>query len=322
MLIRPRQWRSRTFTHGICRQLMKILVVDDSRVYRKLLEDLLVSWGYDVVLAADGQQAQKLLEEEDAPRLAIVDCLMPGISGLDLCRQIRSRDHGYVYTILLSSADQHSDVLRGFELGADDYICKPVDEFELRTRLKVGERIIRSQEELAAAHEALKFEASHDFLMRIWNRKAILELLAKEMSRARRTTQPLCILLADVDLFKQVNDQHGHLVGDEVLRATAERMSGAVRHSDQVGRYGGEEFLVVLPNCTAQRAHEVAERIRQRVSADTMADGISVTLSVGISQWNVDEEVTQLLHRADLALYRAKQNGRNQSVFEPEPEGL
>ena len=296
---------------------MKILVVDDSRVYRKLLEDLLVSWGYEVVLAADGQQAQKLLEDVDTPRLAIVDCLMPGISGLELCRQIRSRENSYVYTILLSSADQHSDVLKGFELGADDYICKPLDELELRTRLKVGERIIRSQEELAAAHEALRFEASHDVLMPIWNRKTILELLAKEMSRSRRSNQPLCVLLADLDLFKLVNDVHGHLVGDEVLRITVERMSAAVRHSDQVGRYGGEEFLLVLPNCSAQLASEVAERIRQRVSSETMADGVTVTLSIGISELHMDDDLTHLLNRADVALYRAKQNGRNQSAFEP-----
>ncbi len=295
---------------------MKILVVDDSRVYRKLLEDLLTSWGYEVVLAPDGVEAQKLLEEDDALRLAIVDCLMPGISGLDLCRQIRARQHGYVYTILLSSADQHSDVLKGFELGADDYICKPLDELELRTRLKVGERIVRSQEELAIAHQALKFESSHDFLMRIWNRKTIFELLSKEMSRSRRTSAPLCVLLADVDLFKLVNDEHGHQAGDEVLRATAERMSGSVRHSDQVGRYGGEEFLVVLPNCGILRAREVAERIRERVSGETMAGGISITLSIGLAEWKVEDDVTHLLHRADVALYRAKQNGRNQVQFE------
>jgi two-component system chemotaxis response regulator CheY len=295
---------------------MKILVVDDSRVYRKLLEDLLTSWGYEVVLAPDGGEAQRLLELDDAPRLAIVDCLMPGISGLDLCRQIRSRPHGYVYTILLSSADQHSDVLKGFELGADDYICKPLDELELRTRLKVGERIVRSQEELAIAHQALKFESSHDFLMRIWNRKTIFELLSKEMSRSRRTGAPLCVLLADIDLFKRVNDEHGHQAGDEVLRATAERMSSAVRHSDQVGRYGGEEFLVVLPDCSILRAREVAERIRERVSGDAMAGEISITLSIGLAEWKVEDDVTHLLHRADVALYRAKQNGRNQVQYE------
>jgi diguanylate cyclase (GGDEF)-like protein len=207
-------------------------------------------------------------------------------------------------------------VLKGFELGADDYICKPLDELELRTRLKVGERIVRSQEELAIAHQALKFESSHDFLMRIWNRKTIFELLSKEMSRSRRTGAPLCVLLADIDLFKRVNDEHGHQAGDEVLRATAERMSSAVRHSDQVGRYGGEEFLVVLPDCSILRAREVAERIRERVSGDAMAGEISITLSIGLAEWKVEDDVTHLLHRADVALYRAKQNGRNQVQYE------
>jgi diguanylate cyclase (GGDEF)-like protein len=207
-------------------------------------------------------------------------------------------------------------VLKGFELGADDYICKPLDELELRTRLKVGERIVRSQEELAIAHQALKFESSHDFLMRIWNRKTIFELLSKEMSRSRRTSAPLCVLLADIDLFKLVNDEHGHQAGDEVLRATAERMSGCVRHSDQVGRYGGEEFLVVLPDCNILRAREVAERIRERVSGEAMSGSISVTLSIGLAEWKLEDDLTHLLHRADIALYRAKQNGRNQVQYE------
>ncbi len=295
---------------------MKILVADDSRFYRNMLQSLLEPWGYDVVLAADGHEALSILDSDDAPRLAIVDCLMPGLSGLELCERIRARKQGYVYTILLSVDDRQSDVLRGFEFGADDYLCKPFKQLELRTRLKVGELIIRSHEEVAEAHEALKFEASHDFLLRIWNRRAIIELLGKELSRARRAQTPISVLLADLDLFKRVNDNYGHLVGDEVLRSAAEKMAIAVRKDDYVGRYEGEEFLVVLPSCTAEAAREVAERVRQTIANEPLPNEVEMTVSIGVSQWRSGQEIRNLLHRADVALYRAKQTGRNRVEVE------
>ncbi len=290
---------------------MKLLVAEDSSLYRMTLKRLLEAWGYDVVLAADGDEAQRILNSDDSPRLAILDCLMPGMSGLELCEQIRARTRDYVYTILLSSADQESDVLKGFELGADDYLCKPFKEIELRTRLKVGERIIRSHEKLALAHEALKFEASHDFLLRIWNRRAIIELLGKELSRAKRSRTSFSVLLADLDFFKHVNDTFGHLVGDDVLRSAAEQMSSAVREYDHVGRYGGEEFLMVLPDCTTEAAREVAERVRQAISNQPLANEVEITVSIGISQWRFGQEIRDLLRQADAALYKAKQSGRN-----------
>lgn len=295
---------------------MKILVADDSRFYRNMLQSLLEPWGYEVVLAADGHEAQSILDSDDAPRLAILDCLMPGLSGLEVCERIRARKQGYVYTILLSVDDQQCDVLRGFELGADDYLCKPFKQLELRTRLKVGELIIRSHEEVAEAHDAMRFEASHDSLLRIWNRRAIIELLGKELSRAKRAQTSLSVLLADLDLFKHVNDSYGHLVGDEVLRSAADRMANAVRKDDYVGRYEGEEFLVVLPNCTAEAARVVAERVRQSIAGEALPNEVEITVSIGVSQWRSGQEIRNLLHRADIALYRAKQNGRNRVEVE------
>jgi diguanylate cyclase (GGDEF)-like protein len=295
---------------------MKILVADDSRFYRNMLQGLLEPWGYEVVLATDGHEAQRILDGDDSPRLAILDCLMPGLSGLEVCEHIRARKQGYVYTILLSVDDRQSDVLRGFEFGADDYLCKPFKQLELRTRLKVGELIIRSQEEVVEAHEALKFEASHDLLMRIWNRRAIIELLGKELSRAKRMQAPISVLLADLDLFKRVNDLHGLLVGDEVLRSAAERMAIAVRKDDYVGRYEGEEFLVVLPSCTAEAAREVAERVRQALADEPLPHEVEMTVSIGVSQWRSGQKVRDLLHLADVALCRAKQNGRNRVEVE------
>ncbi len=310
---------------------MKLLVADDSSLYRMLLKRLLDGWGYEVVLAANGYEAQSILESDNAPRLAILDCLMPGLGGLELCELIRERKQGYVYTILLCApcpswnSQAQSDLLKGFELGADDYLSKPFKELELRARIKVGERIIRSHEELVEAREALKFEASHDPLLRIWNRRAILDLLTTELSRSKRLETSLSVFFADLDCFKRVNDSYGHLVGDEVLRSAAEKMSGAVREYDHVGRYGGEEFLVVLPDCTIDEAREVAERVRQQIGDKAVVNSptqVKVTVSIGVSQWQPGQETHELLHRADIAMYRAKQNGRNcvevESNGEPE----
>jgi diguanylate cyclase (GGDEF)-like protein len=241
---------------------------------------------------------------------------MPGLSGLELCERNHVRKQGYVYTILLSADNQQSDVLRGFESGADDYLCKPVNQLELRTRLKVGEIVIRSHEEVAEAHEALRFEASHDSLLRMWNRRAIIELLGKELSRAKRSQTLLSVLLADLDFFKRVNDSHGHLVGDDVLRDAAERISCAVRTCDHVGRYEGEQFLVILPSCTAEAAREVAERVRQSINDEPIGNDLQMAISIGVCQWHPGEEIRDLLHRTDAALSRAKQNGRNRVELE------
>jgi diguanylate cyclase (GGDEF)-like protein len=295
---------------------MKLLVADESLFYQKMLKSLLESWGYQVVLAGNGHEAQCILDGDDPPLLAILDCAMPGLGGLELCERIRTRHHRYVYTILLSADDQQSNVLRGFELGADDYLCKPFNQLELRTRLKVGEIVIRSHEDVVEAHEALKFEASHDSLVRIWNHRAIIELLDKELSRAKRSQTLLSILFADLDLIKQVNENYGNLVGDEVLRVAAARMSGAVRHCDHVGRYEGDEFLVVLPNCTTDAAREVAGRVQKSIGDGPIVNEINLTVSIGLSQWHPGQDACDLLRRADVALYRAKQNGRNRIEVE------
>jgi diguanylate cyclase (GGDEF)-like protein len=293
---------------------MKLLVADDSGLYRTMLKRLLESWGYEVVLASDGYEAQRILDSDDPPRMAVLDCYMPGLGGQDLCEMIRARQQSYVYTILLSASDQRSDILKGFEVGADDYLCKPLQEPELRARLHVGERIIRSQEGLVETQEALEFEASHDPLVRIWNRRAIIELLGMELGRAKRLQTPLSVFFIDLDSFKLVNDSYGHAVGDDVLRSTAEKISKTVREYDHVGRYGGEEFLVVLPNCTTEAALEVAERVRQQIGGEPFVIApiqVKTTASIGVCQWHSGQDPLDLIQRADAAMYRAKQNGRN-----------
>ncbi len=303
---------------------MKVLVADDSGLYRTTLRRLLASWGYEAVIAANGYEAQTILDSDDAPRLAILDCFMPGLGGHELCELIRARKQGYVYTILLSVADQQSDVLKGFELGADDYLCKPFEELELRARLRVGARIVRIQEELVETRESLKFVASHDPLLRLWNRRAILDLLSTELSRAKRLQTSLCVFFADLDSFKRVNDSYGHLVGDDVLRSAAEKMSRAVREYDHVGRYGGEEFLVVLPHCDLEAAREVAERVRQHIGDEPIVIApiqVHITASIGVAQWRASQDFRELIHRADTAMYRAKQSGRNRVEVDDAGEG-
>ncbi len=298
---------------------MNVLVADDSGLYRETIRKMLEKWGYQVVLASNGYEAQQILNSDDPPRIAILDVFMPGLGGFDLCQIVRERSQPYVYTILLSIADSPSDVLDGFEHGADDYLCKPVSEAELIARLRVGERIIRSQHELLEAHEGLRFEASHDPLLRIWNRAAILDLLNTEISRAARQQTQLCLFFVDLDRFKYLNDTFGHLAGDAVLRNAAEKLVDAVREYDHVGRYGGDEFLVVLPDCNAESARMVAERVRQNIGCDPVMLGnspVAITVSLGISQWVFGQDLNDLLARADAALYKAKENGRNRVEFE------
>ena len=302
---------------------MRVLVADDSDMYRKMVQTLLEERGHEVLLAANGNEAQAILDGNDPPVLAILNGIMPGLGGHELCQRIRARKQGYVYTILLSAADQEGDILKGFELGADDYICKPFKEQELIARIKAGERIICRQEALVKENQALSVEASHDFLLHLWNRRTIFALLNTELGRAKRLRTPLSVCFIDLDFFKLVNDNHGHMVGDEVLRSVAKKVSSAVREYDHVGRYGGEEFLVVLPNCAAEAAREVAERVRQQVGEEPIVIAttqLRITVSIGLSEWRSGQELPDLLNRADVALYRAKQNGRNRVEVETASE--
>ncbi len=288
---------------------MRILVLHNSGFYRTTLKTLLEAWGYDVAAVGDGYEAVQILEGEDPPRLAILDAMMPGMNGLEICERIRSQKKNYIYIMMVSSDDQQSSVLKAYEYGADDFIRRPFDDCDLKLRLRVAERILKSQQELVDAREALKFEASHDPLVRLWNRKAILNLLTIELSRAKRMHSSLSVFFADLDHFKSVNDRYGHLIGDEVLRNAAVRMSGEMREYDHFGRYGGEEFLAVLPNCTAEVAREVAERVRQSVAERAVLTDpvrVELTVSIGVAQWRANDELPHLLERADLALYRAK----------------
>jgi two-component system cell cycle response regulator len=297
----------------------KVLIAEDDPISRRLLEVFLTRWGYEVAIAASGTEALQVLESKDAPRLAVLDWMMPGLEGVQVCQKIREhKDRPYTYILLLSARTQKEDLLRGLESGADDYLTKPFDAQELRARLHVGQRILQLQDGLMVAGAELLFRATHDSLTGISNRGVILDVLRRERSRQVRGNGSFGIVLLDVDHFKQVNDTHGHLCGDAVLQEVVRRITATVRAYDTVGRYGGEEFLVVAPSSDASNVLGLAERIRRAVEAQpisTEAGDISITVSLGAAVSSgaapVDPEI--MLSTADEALYRAKEGGRNRS---------
>jgi diguanylate cyclase (GGDEF)-like protein len=298
---------------------MKILIADDDPVSCRLLDRLLHKWDYEVIVAHNGTEAWEVLQADNAPRVALLDWMMPGMDGLEVCRRVRARSaQAYVYIMLLTANDKVGNLVEGLESGADDYLTKPFHPQELRARLRVGLRMLELESGLVEARESLRFKASHDALTSIWNRGAILELLERELSRSRRDGSSVGILLADIDHFKRINDTRGHLVGDEVLRAVTGRLKGEVRSYDAVGRYGGEEFLILLPGCdnpklTAKAAQLV--KIVERSSIETSTGPVPVTISIGgiASGDSPHAEPSKLLRAADTALYRAKLSGRNRS---------
>lgn len=300
---------------------MKALVADDEAVSRRLLESSLRRWGYDVVVARDGLEASQILLSPDAPKLAVLDWLMPGIDGAQLCQDIRrQKPEPYTYIIMLTSKRNHADVIEGLEAGADDYVMKPFEPAELKVRLRTGKRIVYLQDQLISAREALRDRATRDQLTGLWNRAAILETLHDEIGRAKREGAMLGVVMIDLDFFKDVNDTYGHPVGDEVLHGAARAMRDCTRRYDSVGRYGGEEFLVVLPGCDRWNAVSHAERLRAAIAAvavETAGAVVRLTASLGVAVWHKDiaADACDLLQAADLALYRAKERGRNRVEF-------
>jgi two-component system, cell cycle response regulator len=302
-------------------QSQAVLVAEDDPVFRHLLDRQLREWGYRVITVTNGQEAWDALQKPGSPDLLILDWMMPSLDGVELCRRIRQEQNDrYQYVLLLTGKDEKQDVIDGLNSGADDYLTKPFDIRELRARLRAGKRILLLQRELIQAREALRFEASHDALTGLWSRGATLQLLAVELQRCARSNNSTGILMVDLDHFKKVNDTYGHLTGDEVLKEAAFRIGQAVRSYDFVGRYGGEEFLAILTNCTLEDLRIVAERIRVTVAdlpIRTKTADVKATVSIGGVVSNNGAHELEFLAAADAALYEAKRIGRNRVVIGP-----
>ncbi|MFQ6109621.1 MAG: diguanylate cyclase [Candidatus Aminicenantales bacterium] len=295
---------------------MKVLIAEDEPISCRALERSIAGWGYETVTAKNGREAWEAVRKNEI-RIAVLDWMMPGMDGLELCRKIRQKyqekKSKYIYIILLTGRDQQGDIITGLSAGADDYITKPFSFLELKVRIQNGERIIKvedSQIELA----------SYDSLTKVWNRNKILEFFKEELDRSRRENQATGLIIIDVDKFKNVNDSFGHYIGDEVLIEVTDRLKESIRGYDKLGRYGGDEMIVVLPNCGLTHVRTIAERLRLSVckkKIKTKKGLLAITISLGGTSSDVSPKASadELIQASDRALYSAKRRGRNRAVI-------
>lgn len=295
---------------------MKVLIAEDEVISCKALEKSLKDWGYETVIAKNGKDAWEVIKKDNI-RLAVLDWMMPRMNGVELCRKIRQEfqeeKYKYIYIILLTGRDQQGDIITGLSAGADDYITKPYNFLELKVRLQNGERIIKLED------NRLKL-ASYDSLTKLWNRKKILEFFKEELERSRRENQSTGLIMIDIDHFKKANDSYGHLVGDIVLIEVSDRLKKSIRKYDKIGRYGGDEMLIVLPDCKLSHVKKIAERLRQGVKERNIETGkvsLKVTISAGATSSDISSLASgdELIQVSDKALYSAKENGRDCTVI-------
>jgi two-component system cell cycle response regulator len=304
---------------------VRILIADDDLTSRSLLRQVLVKWGYDVVVAADGLEAWERLQEAEPPRLAILDWMMPGLDGVEVCRLVRQLDTpSPPYLILLTARGGKGDIVTGLEAGADDYVGKPFNGDELRARLEVGRRYIELNAKLLEMQQTLEVQVMTDVLTGTLNRRAILDVLRQELARAERAGTTVGVGMVDVDHFKRINDTWGHAVGDRVLQELVTRSKAAIRPYDAFGRFGGEEFLAVISGGSYSLTQRVLDRIRRGIAGvNVQAEGhkVAVTVSIGGAVGR-GGSLDVLIRSADDALYRAKAEGRDRLVMaEGAPRG-
>lgn len=294
---------------------MKVLIAEDNVILSRNLAKNISDWGYKVITARNGSEAWNSILKENI-RLAILDWMMPGIDGITLCRKIRkelpTKKSEYVYIILLTGKNQQDEIIEGLSAGADDYMIKPANLFELKVRLMNGSRIIDLEDKRILL-------ATTDSLTDLWNRRKIFEIFEEELDRGTREHVDVGAIMIDIDNFKKINDNFGHVAGDRVLKEVAFRLKHALRLYDKIGRYGGDEMLIVLPNCGQNNLIIIAERLRQIICTKKIninAGDLEITISLGGTSTQSLKEISldKLLESSDKALYLAKRRGRNCSV--------
>jgi diguanylate cyclase (GGDEF)-like protein len=311
---------------------MKILIADDDATSRLLLTAVAAKLGHQCLVAMDGSSAWDLLSSQQIDVL-LTDWMMPGVDGPELCRRVRDdlTDH-YVYIVLITGLGNPAQVLEGMGAGADDYLIKPVDPFAVQTRLVAAQRVTQLHQQvsefraqLERANTELLGRSLTDPLTGLGNRRRMEQDLANTHARAQRTNRHYAVALFDIDHFKLYNDHHGHLAGDNALHQVAQCLIEAVRAGEGIYRYGGEEFLLLLPDCSPNDAVAAARRIRQAVTDAAIPHPTRpttpplITLSGGLSCWTprTPQSQTAVLDQADRALFHAKSEGRNRTHTAP-----
>jgi diguanylate cyclase (GGDEF)-like protein len=304
---------------------MNVLIAEDDAPSRLMLQSLLIKWGYSVTTACDGSEAWKILLEPDHPHIVILDWIMPGIEGPEIMQRLRDHENPNLphYIIITTSANGENTAAKALDMGADDFIAKPLKISELRARIAVGKRVTSLHQALAdklhkleAANETISRLASTDELTGLHNRRSFNDFFDLALSAAGRHDHPLSLINIDLDNFKSVNDTFGHHVGDQLLKEFAAIMRNLVRTEDFAVRWGGDEFIILLPHATGEAAYALAERLREAFETNSSwLTPLSVTISIGVAQLKDGESGDALICRTDDALYRAKYEGRNRVVM-------
>jgi two-component system cell cycle response regulator len=302
-----------------------ILVVDDNPDNLEIISTRLEFRGYRVVTAERGEAAIEMVHQQK-PDLLLLDIMMPDMDGYEVARRIRAKDElAYVPIIFVTARDSTEDKVTGLDAGADDYLTKPINFPELEARVRSMLRIKRLQDELEKKNRELEQLSISDGLTGLFNHRHLHELLHEEFERSARTGEPISVVMFDLDRFKQVNDTWGHQAGDRVLQTLADILRETAREIDRLGRYGGEEFLAILPDTDPDAGITFAERVRATVDTRDFEIGedepLSMSISAGVATYPHDQPdgPRRLVYYADQALYSAKNSGRNQVVrFEPD----
>jgi diguanylate cyclase (GGDEF)-like protein len=290
--------------------MSKILIVDDNVKTRKMLRRHLTKGGYKVSEAENGKVALEKIRDE-LPEVVLLDVMMPDMTGFEVCQQLhKTPQYELIYIIMLTALTDSEYKIEGLDNGADDYVTKPFDISELFARIRVGERTTIK-----------KREATIDGLTKVYNRNYFDMYLAQEVSRSKRYKRELSLIITDIDHFKQVNDTYGHLTGDTVLQEFTQIIMQQCRKSDLIARFGGEEFIILLPETPLEGGIIVAERMCQQIATHTFQEAEHITASFGVANLIMDRDGRELLRRADCVLYKAKKNGRNQVVVDNKEKG-
>ncbi len=323
---RPGAERTRPLPPGETREGgALILVVDDNPDNLEIISTRLRFRGYDVEVAERGDRAIEQVREI-GPDLILLDIMMPDMDGYEVARRIRADEEvPYIPIIVVTARDSTEDKVTGLDAGADDYLTKPINFPELEARVRSMLRIKRLQDELAEKNRELEQLSISDGLTGLFNHRHLHDLLEEEFERSGRTGEPISVVMFDLDHFKEVNDTHGHQAGDAVLVELSEILHDTAREIDRLGRYGGEEFMAILPGTDADAGLTFAERVRDHVEQRPFDIGedapLRMTISAGVATHPTDDAdgPRRLVHYADQALYSAKHSGRNQAIrFEPE----